>query len=282
MAQVEVPHIPPIGGNVSTSQYSNPLPTILTHPSSIPPELITQGAEALLYRTTYLSPQLACALKHRPSKPYRHAILDARLTRHRILSEARVLVKCRKEGVPVPAVYALDEAKGWIMMEWIDGEVVRIRLNEWIGLRKAAGTEEGVGDGELIDLMARVGRAVGSLHKMGIVHGDLTTSNLMLRPNKPRWRTEMAVATGQQGAAKLLDGEIVLIDFGLASQSTQDEDRAVDLYVLERAFGSMHPRAESLFREALKAYGESFRGANVVLKRLEDVRMRGRKRSMLG
>jgi TP53 regulating kinase-like protein len=282
MAQVEVPHIPPIEANPSPLQYSNQLPPILTHPSSIPPKLITQGAEALLYRTTYLTPQVPCALKHRPSKPYRHAILDARLTRHRILSEARVLVKCRKEGVPVPAVYALDEAKGWIMMEWIDGEVVRIRLNEWIRLRKAAGTEEGVDDEELRELMARVGRAVGSLHKMGVVHGDLTTSNLMLRPNKSQTINGDRSERTHVGVEKLLDGEIVLIDFGLASQSTQDEDRAVDLYVLERAFGSTHPRAESLFGEVLKAYGESFRGANVVLKRLEDVRMRGRKRSMLG
>lgn len=191
-------------------------------------------------------------------------------------------MKCRKEGVPVPAVYALDEAKGWIMMEWIDGEVVRIRLNEWIRLRKAAGTEEGVDDEELRELMARVGRAVGSLHKMGVVHGDLTTSNLMLRPNKSQTINGDRSERTHVGVEKLLDGEIVLIDFGLASQSTQDEDRAVDLYVLERAFGSTHPRAESLFGEVLKAYGESFRGANVVLKRLEDVRMRGRKRSMLG
>jgi TP53 regulating kinase and related kinases len=193
-----------------------------------------------------------------------------------------VLVKCRKEGVPVPAVYALDEAKGWIMMEWIDGEVVRIKLNEWIRVRKAARIAEGVDDGELRDLMARVGRVVGSLHKMGVVHGDLTTSNLMLRPHKSQMVNGDGSGTGHGVTEKLLDGEIVLIDFGLASQSTQDEDRAVDLYVLERAFGSTHPRAESLFGEVLNAYGESFRGANVVLKRLEDVRMRGRKRSMLG
>lgn len=282
MAQVEVPYIPTVEANPPPLQHSSQLPLILTHPSSTPAELVTQGAEALLYRTTYLTPQLACALKYRPSKPYRHAILDARLTRHRILSEARVLVKCRKEGVPVPAVYALDEVKGWIMMEWVDGEVVRIRLNEWIGLRKAAGTEEGVDDKELRDLMARVGRVVGSLHKMGIIHGDLTTSNLMLRTQKPLLTNGDGSETGHGETAKLLEGEVVLIDFGLASQSTQDEDRAVDLYVLERAFGSTHPRAESLFGEVLKAYGESFRGANVVLKRLEDVRMRGRKRSMLG
>ena len=79
-----------------------------------------------------------------------------------------------------------------------------------------------------------------------------------------------------------LEGEIVLIDFGLAAQSVQDEDKAVDFYVLERAFGSTHPKAEGLFREVLRAYGESYKGAGVVLKRLEEVRMRGRKRSMLG
>merc|ERR1711964_310599 len=182
------------------------LPATFLYPSSTPPQLITQGAEALLFRSTYLLPDLPCALKYRPSKPYRHPILDQRLTKHRILSEARVLVKCRKEGVPVPAVYALDELKGWLMIEWIEGEVVRIRLNEWLRRR------------------------------------------------------------GDAGEDKLLDGEIVLIDFGLASQNSQDEDRAVDLYVLERAFGSTHPRAESLFKEVLSAYGKSFKGGSTVLK----------------
>jgi len=252
------------------------LPATFLYPSSTPPQLITQGAEALLFRSTYLLPDLPCALKYRPSKPYRHPILDQRLTKHRILSEARVLVKCRKEGVPVPAVYALDELKGWLMIEWIEGEVVRIRLNEWLRRRKDAGVQEGIDDGELVGLMSRVGDAVGRMHSVGIVHGDLTTSNLMLRP-----RTKEAV-NGDAGEDKLLDGEIVLIDFGLASQNSQDEDRAVDLYVLERAFGSTHPRAESLFKEVLSAYGKSFKGGSTVLKKLDEVRMRGRKRSMIG
>lgn len=252
-------------------------PSIFRHPSASSPQLIAQGAEALLYRSTYLLPSLPCALKYRPSKPYRHPILDARLTKHRILSEARVLVKCRREGVPVPGVYALDETAGWLMVEWIEGEVVRIRLNEWLKRRKDAGVEEGVDDAELVDLMGRVGAAVGRMHAVGVVHGDLTTSNLMLRPSPKQ--------TGNDGAPagdKVLDGEIILIDFGLASQSLQDEDRAVDLYVLERAFGSTHPRAEGLFKEVLAGYGKSFKGAAIVLKKLEDVRMRGRKRSMLG
>lgn len=90
------------------------------------------------------------------------------------------------------------------------------------------------------------------------------------------------VDTKGGGGRVALEGEIVLIDFGLSAQSVQDEDKAVDLYVLERAFGSTHPEAEGLFREVLRAYGESYKGAGVVLKKLEEVRMRGRKRSMLG
>jgi TP53 regulating kinase-like protein len=173
-------------------------------------------------------------------------------------------------------VYALDETAGWLMIEWIEGEVVRVRLNEWLKRRKDENTLDGVDNGELVELMIRVGSAVGRMHAVGVVHGDLTTSNLMLRPSSRRGLNDDGVA------CNVLDGEIVLIDFGLASQSQQDEDRAVDLYVLERAFGSTHPRAESLFTEVLKAYGKSFKGANVVLRKLEEVRMRGRKRSMLG
>lgn len=268
MATVAAPRAP-----APTSEPIIPLPTILTHSSSTPPTLITQGAEALLYKSTYLLPSLPAAIKHRPAKPYRHPILDARLTKHRILSEARVLAKCRKDGVPVPAVYGVDsEAKGgWIAMEWVEGEVVRVSLNRWLQLRKAEGKtlDDIEGQEEVKSLMQKVGHAVGKMHANSVVHGDLTTSNLMLRPRG-------------EDVKEGLQGEVVLIDFGLASQSTQDEDRAVDLYVLERAFGSTHPGAEALFGEVLKAYGESFKQAGVVLRKLEDVRMRGRKRSMIG
>jgi TP53 regulating kinase-like protein len=82
----------------------------------------------------------------------------------------------------------------------------------------------------------------------------------------------------------LLEGDVVLIDFGLATQSAQDEDRAVDLYVLERAFASTHPAAAgALFRDGvLGAYARAFKGGRAALRRLDEVRLRGRKRSMLG
>lgn len=265
-----------------------PLPRILTYQSSTasstspPPTLVAQGAEARVYRTTYLDPSRPCALKYRPPKPYRHPVLDARLTKQRILAEARILHKCRREGVPVPALYAVDVEEdgadgrtngGSLLFEWIEGGPVRARLNAWLATIPVEGDAdkdlETLKNAGLLGLLQRMGAAVGSLHKVGIVHGDLTTSNLMLRPQ-----------TTQEGAS--LDGDIVIIDFGLASQSSSDEDRAVDLYVLERAFGSTHPRAEALFEEVIKAYGKAFKQSAPVLRKLEDVRMRGRKRSMLG
>ncbi|PTB64215.1 kinase-like protein [Trichoderma citrinoviride] len=248
-------------------EHEFPLPKILTNPASTPPTLITQGAEGRLYKTTYLLPHIPCALKYRPPKPWRHPVLDQRLTKHRILSEARILSKCRRDGLRVPDVYALDEAAGWLMLEWVQGTPVRVNINQRLGSR-TEGIED---DEELKDLMRRIGAAVGKMHSIGVIHGDLTTSNMMLKP--PAQQTDDA--TG-------LEGEIVIIDLGLASGGVHDEDRAVDLYVLERAFGSTHPRAECIFGEVLDAYKKSFKQAGVALKKLEDVRMRGRKRSMLG
>lgn len=254
-------------------------------------ELIAQGAESLLFRTCYLhdpvrellgrgkrqqtgeaksrSPQSSnpnAALKVRPEKKWRHPTLDKRLTRARILAEARILVKCRKDGVPVPGVLGLDWERGWLVTEWIEGGTVKDAIYR---------RDSSPGDLALKALLHRIGRAVGKLHVMGVVHGDLTTSNLMLQSG--------IADQDQTSPTSSLDGEIVLIDFGLSTQTVTEEDRAVDLYVLERAFGSTHPREEDFFDEVLKGYAESMGNAGKsVLRKLEDVRMRGRKKSMLG
>jgi TP53 regulating kinase-like protein len=85
----------------------HPLPAPFTSSPS-PPTLVAQGAEALVYSTTLPDAGTRVALKLRPRKPYRHPALDARLSRARALAEARVLVRCRRTGVEVPAVVAAD------------------------------------------------------------------------------------------------------------------------------------------------------------------------------
>ena len=198
----------------------------------------------------------------------------------------------------MPGLLALDGGTtgggagegGWMLIEWVKGKSVRDCLR---GLVAAGGGGEGkAGDKlageevlkekeEVKALMWRIGAVVGGLHKVGIVHGDLTTSNMMVKSAAAVVRE----GEGQEeegGVERELEGEIVLIDFGLAAQSVSEEDRAVDLYVLERAFGSTHPELEGGFGEVEKGYAGSFGGARVVLKKLEEVRLRGRKRSMLG
>jgi len=305
--------------STSISAFTPPtLPSPFNN-TSPPPTLITQGAEAHVYRTTFLTPDIHAALKIRPSKPYRHPTLDVRLTKQRVLAEARILAKLASlpgGEVKVPGVLGVDwdlnrgkgrggpsggEGEGgagaWLLMEWVEGRSVKDLLREWDAVQKrseASGRLDGAGGREedVRRLLRRVGRAVGAMHsKGGVVHGDLTSSNIMVRPiaeqkaNGEVDRTE-AEGEGKEKEVVDLEGEIVLIDFGLATQSMQDEDRAVDLYVLERAFGSTHPRQEDWFKDEVldsqEGYKGSFKGSNVVLKRLEEVRMRGRKRTMVG
>lgn len=178
----------------------------------------------------------------------------------------------------MPRVLGADWEFGWLALEWIEGRTVKQVIRE----RKVGVEQDEEG---LVGLLRRIGEVVGGLHAKGVVHGDLTTSNMMLRPATAR-TTSSPPGNGEEEGGEggsSLEADIVLIDFGLASQSaTQEEDRAVDIYVLERAFGSTHPKEEELFGEVLKAYGSAYKGAKSTLKRLEDVRMRGRKKSMLG
>ncbi|KAF2759011.1 Serine/threonine-protein kinase BUD32, partial [Pseudovirgaria hyperparasitica] len=236
--------------------------------------LLTQGAEALVYRTTHPTPSQPAILKHRPAKPYRHPILDARLSRFRLLSEARMLLKAARAGICVPGVRAADWDAGWLVLEDVGSWTVRRVLREQ--------------DGKIDAMLRRVGLEIAKLHRAGCVHGDLTTSNIMLRSQDapPDSTSAHATDTGavvEEGKPPL-DAPIVLIDFGLAQSSIQHEDRAVDLYVLERAFAATHPIAEPLFKIVLEAYAtlKGYSDAKAVLRRLEDVRMRGRKKSMLG
>ncbi|KAF9148731.1 TP53 regulating kinase [Mortierella sp. AD010] len=136
-------------------------------------------------------------------------------------------------------------------MEHIEGTSVRDYLVTVEGQTAEAQQKVAIG----------IGRALGLMHNIDVIHGDLTTSNLLMRKES---------------------GSLVLIDFGLSYVSQLVEDKAVDLYVLERAFSSTHPNTEVMFAQILDSYGESSKASKQILKKLEDVRLRGRKRSMLG
>lgn len=171
--------------------------------------LIKQGAEAKIFKTTHENRPVI--IKERLVKSYRHPDLDLKLTKARINQESRCLSKCLKNGIKTPEVYKVDNLNRSIIMEYIPGpsfrDVIRDSINH----------------GELKDLASQLGAILSKMHDLSIIHGDLTTSNILV-----------------------LDEKLVMIDFGLSFNSASEEDKAVDLYVLERAFASTHPNSEDL------------------------------------
>ncbi|KAJ3036059.1 TP53 regulating kinase [Rhizophlyctis rosea] len=217
---------------------------------SLPPEavLIKQGAEARVYKIPF-GPTTAI-VKERFRKAYRHPVLDEKLTARRVVQEARCLHRLRKAGIDTPTLYLLDVPNSLIYMECIEGSTAR----DYINAQTLSPEQE-------TTLADSIGKSLAIMHSLDIVHGDLTTSNMLLR-------------TGSNA--------LTLIDFGLSTVSSMIEDKAVDLYVLERALISTHPNSEPLFQKILDAYAEHWKEGKAVLRKHDEVRRRGRKRTAFG
>jgi TP53 regulating kinase-like protein len=171
-----------------------------------------------------------------------------------VRGEVKSLLKARKLGVSTPALYHVDVDASTIIMEHINGKSVKAMLREDV-LEDATATL----------LMHAIAEQIVKLHDGGLVHGDLTTSNML-------------VVMDPGNIVK-----IIIIDFGLSYNSTFPEDKAVDLYVLERAFASAHAEKGAQYFEAfMDAYKKKSRFWSSTFNRFAEVRMRGRKRAMIG
>ncbi len=219
-----------------------------------PGVLLSEGAEAKVWRSKYMS--RLSVVKERMRKNYRVPELDMKLNKTRLLHEARCIAKCMKVGVPVPNLYMVDTANFKLHMEFLDGTTLKLKMME-----DASNTEGSYAS--CVFLAEMVGEALGRMHASDIIHGDLTSSNIMVKSHPP---------------------EIALLDFGLGSMScTNVEDKAVDLYVLEKALLATHPGSEKFTEAILEAYLKQYSDkGQAVLTRLEVVRQRGRKREMIG
>jgi TP53 regulating kinase and related kinases len=264
--------------------------------------LISQGAEARIWKippsvTTIGTvdsnnfnqhEQPTMIAKERFSKSYRHPVLDEKLTKSRCRAEGRILEKCR---LPKDATLAMDVPKvirtepPVLYLEFVEGMTVRDYLEEQLltDHDNNGDNAHNNNDKQLEQLAQQMGNMVSKLHTLGCVHGDLTTSNMMLRNTQQPIHQEPSNKRAKtNGTTPLLN--ITLIDFGLAKSTTSAEERAVDLYVLERALTSTHPKLPDYFLETLlKAYQpEPQKSAEATLQRLEQVRLRGRKRECFG
>ena len=265
--------------------------------------LLSQGAEGRVYRLQLFARPAVC--KERFRKMYRLPQLDETLTKRRLVQEVRCIVKSRACGVDAPCVYCIDRQKSRIFMEYIEGTTVKALLKHFEAAGAAAQPPF------ITSVMRLIGTSLAQLHDNSLVHGDLTTSNIMLRgmnadgsemqQGRPGLTASRGGQDGQevQGAstrARASDAcaaqevtasprkHVTFIDFGLASSQPADEDKAVDIYVMERAFISTHPNSQPLIAQVLAAYREvsNPKLCAAVMRKLEEVRMRGRKRSMFG
>jgi Kae1-associated kinase Bud32 len=205
--------------------------------------VMARGAEAVIEPGAYLG--RAVLAKRRLAKGYRHAALDAVLRDARTRDEANLLLAARQAGVPVPLVYDADRAGANLLLEPIVGSTLRERLPAddvaVAGLR-----------------LEHLGRLLARLHLAGLSHGDLTTSNVLVpEPADP--------------------ASLVLLDFGLGAFTQDDEDRGVDLHLLEEALEATDERAPALMAAALRGYGHG-PAQQAALRRLEAIRERGRYR----
>lgn len=202
------------------------------------PVWLKRGAEAELRRTEFLG--RPAVEKFRVPKAYRLSALDEELRRARIRMEARLMAEARAAGVAVPVMYDINLVDNKIVMEFIDGPTAKEVLDE---------------GGSRARMIAReIGRIAGRLHRAGIIHGDLTTSNMILR-----------------------DGRVVMIDFSLGGKGDTAEERGVDLHLLREALTSAHKDAPTYYREVLAGYRESMGAeAKDAIAKVKEIEGRGR------
>ncbi len=211
-------------------------------------KIIARGAEAVLMKTKRQGETVL--VKDRIKKGYRVPELDERIRGQRTRTEERLLGRARRAGVHAPRVWdplGPREASGYeIVMEFVEGPTVKENLNSLP--RK-----------DRLVVYREIGRAAANLHSSGIMHGDLTTSNIILKEGMPE--------------------ELFVIDFGLAKTSQRIEDQAVDLFLLYEALKAAHFRfLDEAWKMIIKAYKHNYTIAGKVLERLGKIERRRRYR----
>ena len=195
-------------------------------------KIIKQGAEAVIKLKKNR------IIKERIKKNYRIKEIDKKLRKFRTKRESNILRKA--VFVNVPKVYSVDDENMIIEMEYIKGMLLKDFLNK-------------KNLNEILKIADILGDNIGKLHDNNIIHGDLTTTNLILKQD-----------------------ELYFIDFGLSFISHKAEDKAVDLYLLKQALTSSFPQiSEQMFNVILQSY-HTHKQHHEVIERLKKVEKRGR------
>ena len=204
--------------------------------------LLKKGAEASLFLADWHGRKVV--IKERLPKRYRPAELDSKIRGYRTAHEPQLMHEAKKAGVPTPTIFLVDMKDASITMEFVEGKQVKQVLAD-------------VSRKERQELCVKIGGLIGKLHRHGVIHGDMTTSNMILNA----------------------EGKIFLVDFGLGEKNKELEARGVDLHLMKRALQSTHYRfAEECFKHVLKGYSAVLGGeeAEKVFGKIHEIERRGR------
>jgi len=163
-------------------------------------KLLKKGAEGDIFLTTWNKKK--AILKDRKKKDYRNSLLDQRIRKQRTIRECEIISEVKSFGVSTPLIYNMDTKNCTIIMQYIVGTLVN-----------------DLSESKLIKSCIEIGKIVGLMHKNGIMHGDLTTSNFIVSK-----------------------GKMFVLDFGLANKTNKPEDHAVDLRLLKEILNSAHTK----------------------------------------
>jgi Kae1-associated kinase Bud32 len=207
------------------------------------------GAEAMIYLVDWHGKKAIC--KARIPKAYRNRDLDFCLRSKRTREEAEILHRAKLLGIDCPTFFFIDPVKTELIMEYIEGMSLR-------DLGAFHVYHDSIESKNLARVYREVGKYAGRLHSGKLIHGDLTTKNVILGK----------------------DNRIVLLDFGLSFVSDRIEDKAEDLHLLKQALKATHDtsRAAEIFDIVLEGYNSEI-GENMVkrvISQIQSIEKRGR------
>ncbi len=203
--------------------------------------LLKKGAEASLYLVNWQD--RIAILKVRIPKHYRPEALDKKIRNYRTVHEPQLMHEAKIAGVPTPLIYMIDVPNATITMQFLEGQQIKQQLGSAPPDRR-------------YDLCVEIGKLIAKLHKHGIIHGDLTTSNMILS-----------------------DERIFFVDFGLGEKNSETEAKGVDLHLMKRALQSTHYQFwEECFKNVLCGYSSilGFEEAEKVHEKIHEIERRGR------
>ncbi len=205
-------------------------------------KLLKKGAEASLFLSEWHGRK--AIIKVRIPKKYRPAALDEQIRSYRTVHEPQLMHEAKAAGVATPLIYMVNVPEATIIMEYIEGQQVKQVLNK-------------ISKSDRHSVCVKIGESAARLHSYGLVHGDLTTSNMI----------------------QTSDGKIYFVDFGLGEKNIENEAKGVDLHLLKRALQSTHYQFwEECFKSVLCGYTSvcGVKSAEKVYEKIREIERRGR------